>query len=303
MGEKNKSGLSLSFVAGAVALGFILVGYQTALLIHKASITKIISNRDRPDTVYVADTALISSLLKEQTKRNFVQQALPSNPVAEVGRKVSSKTPKQKAILESKYIRKVENFFFDPNTASLDDLKRLGFSQKQAQSILNYRNKGGRFSRKSDFSKSYVVSDSIYTRLEPYIKIPKLDINLADSTDFDQLPGIGPYFAAKMVEYRRSLGGYSFKEQLMDIYNFDQEKYQSLQDLIILDSINMKSYPIWTLPSDSLAEHPYIGKYSAKAIVLFRENNPSSLHCLENLVKAGIINPEHCNHFLKIKVR
>ena len=56
--------------------------------------------------------------------------------------------------------RRYESFKFNPNTVSVDDLMRLGFSEKQAQSIDNYRRKGGRFRRKSDFARSYVVADS-----------------------------------------------------------------------------------------------------------------------------------------------
>ena len=122
---------------------------------------------------------------------------------------------------------------------------RLGFSEKQAQSILNYRAKGGRFRRPSDFAKSYVVADSVFDRLEPYIDIPRIDLNKADSAAFETLPGIGPYFASKMVSYRTSLGGYSHPEQLLEIYHFDREKYEALKDLI---SCSLpEPYPIWTL--------------------------------------------------------
>ena len=76
---------------------------------------------------------------------------------------------------------------------------------------MEYRNKGGKFRRKSDFARSFVVSDSIYKRLEPYIDIPLIDLNLADSAAFDSLPGIGGWFASKMLAYRKELGGYSYK--------------------------------------------------------------------------------------------
>ena len=51
--EKKKSKLSDSFVVGVVVLVFLIVGYQTALFIYRASVMKIVSNRDHPDTVYV----------------------------------------------------------------------------------------------------------------------------------------------------------------------------------------------------------------------------------------------------------
>lgn len=63
-------------------------------------------------------------------------------------------------------------FPFNPNTVSLDSLTLLGFSVKQAQTILRYREKGGRFRRKEDFAKIYTVSPEMYERLYPYITLP-----------------------------------------------------------------------------------------------------------------------------------
>lgn len=72
--------------------------------------------------------------------------------------------------------RRPELFHFDPNTISPDSLSLLGFSQKQAESIIKYRSKGGKFRKKSDFAKMYVVSDDKYKELEPYIVLPDRDI-------------------------------------------------------------------------------------------------------------------------------
>jgi DNA uptake protein ComE-like DNA-binding protein len=185
---------------------------------------------------------------------------------------------------------RVESFRFNPNTATLDELCRLGFTQKQAQSIINYRNKGGRFRRKSDFSKSFVVSDSIFRRLEPYIDIPLIDLNLADSADFDALPGIGGWYASKMIEYRKRLKGYSYKEQLMDIWKFDRQKYDALKDLVVVNAKYVTPYPLWSYPADSLRKHPYIGNYeTARAIVLYRENASPDQWSIEKLSAAGIL--------------
>jgi DNA uptake protein ComE-like DNA-binding protein len=184
-----------------------------------------------------------------------------------------------------------ESFRFDPNTATVEDFCRLGFTIKQAEAIDAYRKKGGRFRRKSDFAKSYVVSDSIYRRLEQYIDIPLLDLNTADSTALDDLPGIGGWYASKIIEYRNSLGGYSSKEQLMEIYRFDQQKYDALADLVTVSEPYV--YPLWTLPADSLQKHPYIRNYEiARAIVMFRDHNPPDSWTVDNLRTAGIISPE-----------
>lgn len=71
--------------------------------------------------------------------------------------------------------KKYTLFPFNPNTITLDSLQLLGFSKKQALTIIHYREKGGRFRRKEDFSKMYTVSREKYLELEPYIIIPKTE--------------------------------------------------------------------------------------------------------------------------------
>jgi len=71
--------------------------------------------------------------------------------------------------------KKYTLFPFNPNTLTLDSLQLLGFSKKQALTIIHYREKGGRFRRKEDFSKMYTVSQEKYLELEPYIIIPKTE--------------------------------------------------------------------------------------------------------------------------------
>jgi hypothetical protein len=77
----------------------------------------------------------------------------------------------------------------------------------------------------------------------------------------------------------------------MEIYRFDQQKYDALADLVTISEPYV--YPLWTLPADSLRKHPYIRNYeTAKAIVMFREHNPPDLWTIENLRSCGIISPE-----------
>ena len=218
-------------------------------------------------------------------------------------RRNSEHSPQAEQIRRNYTPRKYESFRFDPNTVSIDDLMRLGFTRKQAQSIDNYRQKGGRFRRRSDFAKSYVVEDSVFRRLERYIDIPKIDINSADSVTFMSLPGIGKFFAGKMVSYRNELGGYSYPEQLMDIWHFDQEKFYNLKDLIKLDTVATPPYSLWVLPEKDLASHPYIGKRAARSIVIFKENSPKSEWTVSNLQKAGILDPDKASKLARCRIK
>lgn len=287
--EKKKSGLSESFVIGVIAIVFLIIGYQTALFIHRAAVMKITANRDEPDTVYVRIPMSRDSIAGRS-------ESEISGEETEIVRSYASHSRRAQTVRTNVPRKTVETFRFDPNTASVEDLCRLGFSPKQAQSIDNYRKKGGRFRRKEDFAKSYVVADSIFRRLEAYIDIPLVDLNVADSAAFDALPGIGGWFATKMIEHRKALGGYSYKEQLMDIYRFDQEKFDGLKDLITVSPENAVPYPLWTLPADSLRAHPYIRNLeTAKAIVLYRENTPPDRWTIEALRDAGILTVEQYN--------
>ena len=297
---------SAVFKAGAISLVFLVIGYQAALFINRAAMLGIEAARDRPDTVYVVrHVAATAGPDPEAGASSVLESAVPEQPEGvrvlrtDTVRRESAHAP---LIMEARRrTRRVENFEFDPNSVSVEDLMRLGFSEKQALSIDKYRAKGGRFRRKSDFAKSYVVADSVYRRLEPYIRIPKVDINTADSAEFDSLPGIGPYYAAKMAEYRVRLGGYSFPEQLLDIYNFGEERFDGLKDLI--ECSEPPAYELWTLPTDELRKHPYIrSRQVADAIVLYRENTPAGSLSVEELAAAGILPGEDAARLARCRI-
>lgn len=356
---KKDSGLTASFVTGAIALVFLVIGFQVALFVNKAAVTHIVAHRDLPDTVYILpewadgggssgaddtpDDPVGEVFVRDEgfargegatggTERRVgwragsaerragsagqraggTGQRAGSTRRQESGAKQRAGTTGQRAAISGqrtfrrnaqhsasargvweKAERKVESFPFNPNTVSVEDLQRLGFSAKQAQSIENYRLKGGRFRRPADFAKSYVVADSVFQRLRPFIRIPRLDINRADSTALLDLPGIGPYFAGKVVQYRERLGGYSCPEQLMEIYHFDADKYNGLKDLITCSAA--APFPIWTATEEQLAQHPHISRAEAHSIVLYRQHHSPADCTLDGLIAAGILSPDHAS--------
>jgi competence ComEA-like helix-hairpin-helix protein len=62
-------------------------------------------------------------------------------------------------------------FLFDPNTVTYHDLLRLGFERGEALAIVKFRERGKVFEIPEDFAACYQVSESMYRRLEPYIRI------------------------------------------------------------------------------------------------------------------------------------
>lgn len=233
----------------------------------------------------------------------------------------------QKVIHEAEPLKEVQVrlFKFNPNGLSIADWKKLGLSEKQAQVIKNYEEKGGKFRTKEDVQKMYTISDSTYLKLEPYILLPNesefenqnskklaakvydeknedsksvkkkkeypkliVDVNTADSATFLKLYGIGPYFSGKMVSYREALGGYSNLNQLTEIWNFNDSMLIRLSDQLVIHQIEIKKLNVNQLNAKELQKHPYINWNVANSIVNIR-NKHGEYQRLEDLKKSVLI--------------
>lgn len=62
---------------------------------------------------------------------------------------------------------------FNPNEYTYEQWMAIGMTEKQAKSVLNYREKVGEFKYKSDLKKLYVMSDDLYETLFPMIDLPE----------------------------------------------------------------------------------------------------------------------------------
>lgn len=117
-----------------------------------------------------------------------------------------------------------------------------------------------------------------------------VNINRADSLTLLEIPGIGPYYASRILRYRKRLGAFAVKEQLMEIRGIDYDKFRRMEPEIEILPEDVKAPDIWSLPADSLRYHPYLDSHSARAIVIFRENHPESSWKIDSLLKEGVIN-------------
>lgn len=199
--------------------------------------------------------------------------------------------------------KKVERFAFDPNTADSTQLLRLGLQPWQVRNIYKYRAAGGIYRQPIDFAKLYGLTVKQYRELEPYIRIssdylpastlvkykpnysqnaPKdtaeykpstkikatehIVLNTADSAALITIPGIGPYYARRIVQYGNRLGGYVSIEQLDEIDDFPVEAKQYL----VINNPSPKKLNINQLSLNELKRHPYINFYMAKAITDYR---------------------------------
>jgi DNA uptake protein ComE-like DNA-binding protein len=206
-------------------------------------------------------------------------------------------------IYDSYTPKKVERFTFDPNTADSTQLLRLGLQDWQVRNIYKYRAAGGIYRKPLDFAKLYGLTVKQYRELEPYIRIssdylpastlvneketytrkePKdsityqrpskiketehIVLNTADTTLLMTIPGIGPYYARKIVQYGNRLGGYVSVDQLDEIDNFPTEAKKYME----ISNPSPKKLNVNQLSLNELKRHPYINFYQAKAITDYR---------------------------------
>lgn len=95
-----------------------------------------------------------------------------------------------------------------------------------------------------------------------------LDLNKADSADFIRIPGIGPYYASRIVSLRRQLGGYVAISQLRDIQGLPE-----IGDYVFVEEGTQQRINVNKATLRTLTRHPYIGYYRAKAIMDLRHKS------------------------------
>ncbi len=198
---------------------------------------------------------------------------------------------------------------FNPNNLPDEDWKRMGLSDKQVKVIKNYESKGGKFRSKEDVKKMYCITPELYASLEQYIRIPadtshqhemykkfekekiSAELNSADTVELDKLKGIGFAYAKRIIKYRDLLGGFVKKEQLLEVYGFDKERYDGLAEQITVDIQKVKLLDLNTVTLDELKKHPYIKYNIANLIVNYRKQH-GNYRTVEDIKKLNLMNEE-----------
>jgi len=185
--------------------------------------------------------------------------------------------------------RKLQPFPFDPNIVDSTEMHTMGFTQSQIKNILNYRKSGGQFRVKKDLSKLYTFREEDYLALEKYILLPSVDtlfdtkkenlpkakvlieINSADTMTLQQVAGIGPAFAKRIVTYRDKLGGFFDKSQLLEVFGMDTARFVQIAGHLDLDVTKIRRMDLNKTGFKEMVAHPYLEFYIVKSIFDYKE--------------------------------
>jgi DNA uptake protein ComE-like DNA-binding protein len=123
-----------------------------------------------------------------------------------------------------------------------------------------------------------------------------IDLNDCDTLDLQILRGIGPYFARNIVNYRRLLGGYVSKTQLLEVYGMDSAKYAGISDRIRISQGGIEKLDLNSDHYKTFLRHPYFEFYLVKEI--FRYRGKHGFDSVSQVLELEVVNQ---NLFRKIE--
>lgn len=182
-----------------------------------------------------------------------------------------------------------EDLILNPNTAGPEQLKQLGLNEGQVSNLINYRDKVGSFQAKEDLLQLYTIDEDDYRRIAPHVVIPKrdfepeprdisanqqdkkeflrkIDVNSATAADWEELKGIGPYYASKIIRYREKLGGFFYVDQIKETWDLPPELIDNNREFLDVQS-PVQRMDLASANYKMLIQHPYLNKRHTKLLL------------------------------------
>ena len=125
--------------------------------------------------------------------------------------------------------------------------------------------------RDTTYRRGKALSEAEYDSVKAHYQVKiktgeHVVLNTADTTVLKTVPGIGPYYARKVVEYGQRLGGYVSVDQLDEIEGFPLDA----KDYLVIENATPRHLNVNALTLNELMKHPYLSFYQAKSITDFR---------------------------------
>ena len=163
--------------------------------------------------------------------------------------------------------KKFKIYPFNPNYISDYKGYQLGMNVDEIDRLLAYREQRLYVNSAKEFQTITKISDSLLQKISPFFKFPEwvqkknnnknnqqryipnsrinvleittVDINKATLKDFTFIEGVDEYLSERIIKYRSKLQGFSFKEQLHEVWGLDE-----LIANKILSTFSIKNKPI-----------------------------------------------------------
>lgn len=204
------------------------------------------------------------------------------------------------ALLEDKIdsLKKVEKnkkvfkiYPFNPNYISDFKAYQLGLTTEQIDLLFAFRERGKFVQNAEEFQEITGINDSLLTIISPYFKFPEWkriktsskkknnpsaikDLNKATYKDFQDISGIEYKMAQRIISYRNLLQGFSFKEQLFEVYDLEKETADKLlENFTITEAPTIKKTNINSATFKELLKVPYLDYQLTKKICRYRDRH------------------------------
>jgi competence protein ComEA len=245
-----------------------------------------------------------------------VRKTLPKQRLSSEDHRVEDNESGQGPYNNPRRSVQVRLFSFDPNTLDEEGFVTLGLPERTARTIINYRNKGGRFRKAEDLRKIYSLKKEDADRIIPYARIKSteqdghnypryskeeynrknhvtapIDINTATAEEWKSLPGIGEVLSARIVKFRERLGGFASIEQVAKTYGLKDSTFQLIRPFLQLANPAVNKININTAYENELLECSEISPDIAKAIVIYRKQH-GEFQTVDDLKKIVFITEE-----------
>ena len=178
---------------------------------------------------------------------------------------------------------------FNPNFLTDYRGYKLGMTVAEIDRLLTYRERDKWVNSAKEFQQITKISDSLLIEIEPYFKFPewvvqkekekkrsnndiiwrpKKDINNISITDLQQIRGIGPALAKRIIDHKNRIGEYRDLIQLKDIWGLKYEVRDRVEANLYVDK-DYEKIDINQASIIQLSEIPYFDYELSRKVFQF----------------------------------
>ena len=225
-------------------------------------------------------------------------------PYIYIGSKYATKPKEEKPKVDSVKTKRTSRFSprpfekFSIDTVGVEYLRLIGFSTRQAEALIEYRERGKGIFSMNELRDCYAVSEEMADSLAHFVILSVRDpfaglveINSADSATLRKVRGIGEKTVVAVMQYRKLLGGFAKKEQIAELKCVTTDNFERICEQIYCDSCKISKIDINFAAAKDFEHHPYMTRKAVKLITERRESK-GGWKSIEEMIEENIFTEE-----------